>query len=232
MRERRTMTPMDACGCGDGFASIFDRRVAEDDRERYRRRGPDRTTRMLLDLVSPHGVTGWTVLDVGGGIGVVDLELLRTGAARATLVEGSEAYLEVARQQAREANLLDRIELVEGDFVARAAGIDRADVVTLDRVICCYPDVDGLMAAAGGHARRVLGIVVPRDRLVTTIALAVQNAYMRLRGRPYRAFAHPNHRIDELAAEAGLAVRAERKTWLWRVVAYERSATEEADGGR
>jgi magnesium-protoporphyrin O-methyltransferase len=177
---------------------------------------------MLLDLVAPHGAAGLTVLDVGGGIGVVDLELLRVGAGHATIVDGSAAYLDVARQQAREANVLDRMDFVEGDFVRRADAIDPADVVTLDRVICCYPDVVGLTAAAAAHTRRVLGVVVPRDRLVFSIFAALQNAYMRLRGRSYRAFAHPNRRIDALAAEAGLTVRAERRTWVWRVVAYER----------
>jgi 2-polyprenyl-3-methyl-5-hydroxy-6-metoxy-1,4-benzoquinol methylase len=213
---------MDACGCGERFASIFDRRVAEKDRARYRRSGPDDTTRLLLGLIAPHDVPGRTVLDVGGGIGVIDLELLRAGAERATLVDGSPAYLDVARAQAREANVLDRIEIVEGDFVRRAGSIDPADIVTLDRVICCYPDVVGLVTAAAGHARRVLGIVVPRDRRLAFIALALENAWMRLRRNPYRAFVHPNRRIDELAADAGLRLAAERRTWFWRVAVYER----------
>ena len=58
---------------------------------------------------------------------------------RATvLVEASPAYLDVARQEARQANLLNRMEFVDGDFVRRAAEIDDADFVTLDRVVCCW----------------------------------------------------------------------------------------------
>ena len=75
---------MDACGC-DTFASIFDRRTAERDRQRYRQKGPDRSTRMLLDLIRDQWVSGATVLDVGGGIGVIDQELLRVGATHAVL---------------------------------------------------------------------------------------------------------------------------------------------------
>src|ERR687894_2348876 len=103
---------MDRCGCDEGFAAHFDEQAARDDLERYRRRGPDRTTRMLLDLVRAYVTRGSTVLDVGGGIGVVDRELLKAGAGRAVLVDGSSACLDAARQLAREENLLDRIEFV------------------------------------------------------------------------------------------------------------------------
>ena len=107
---------MDACGCDD-FASIFDHGTAERDLDRYRKQGPDRTTRILLDMIRPYLATGSTVLDVGGGIGVIDHELLLAGAGHAVLVDAAPAYLDAARQEASRLNLLDRIELVEGDFV-------------------------------------------------------------------------------------------------------------------
>src|SRR5689334_23733343 len=131
---------MDVCGC-DGFASVFDEATARRDRDRYHRDGPDTTTRLLLELLTPYRSAGSSVLDIGGGIGIIDLELLRAGAGHATLVDASTAYLAVARDEARRAGLLDRLAFVEGDFVRHAAPVGRADVVTLDRVICCYPDV-------------------------------------------------------------------------------------------
>jgi SAM-dependent methyltransferase len=215
---------VDACGC-DGFASLFDRRVAEHDRDRYRRSGPDRTTRMLLELIGPARVQGASLLDVGGGIGVIDLELLRAGAGHAVLVDGSPAYLQVARQLAREANLLARIEFVDGDFVRRALDIDSADIVTLDRVICCYPDAAALVASSAARARSVYGLVLPRDRWLVRAALRLANVWFRIRRIAYRAYAHPNARIDALAAASGLRPRAEAHTFFWRVVAYERETT-------
>jgi magnesium-protoporphyrin O-methyltransferase len=118
---------VDSCGCDD-FASIFDRPTAEGDRDRYRRDGPDRTTRMLLDMIGSSHARHGTLLDIGGGIGVIDQELLRRGAGRAVLVDASRDYLDVARQLARERGTLERIEFVDGDFVRRAPGIDVADV--------------------------------------------------------------------------------------------------------
>lgn len=212
---------MDACGC-DGFASIFDRRTADHDLRRYQRSGPDRTTRMLLDLLRPAVDPSTTILDIGSGIGIVDLELLRAGAANAVLVDGSAAYLEVARDQARRADLLDRVTIVAGDFVHRAGEIADADIVTLDRVICCYPDAVGLVTGSATRARRLYGLVLPHDRWVTRMALRLVNAWYGLRGRTYRAYAHPNARIDELASAAGLRLRAETGTFVWRVAVYER----------
>lgn len=210
---------MDACGCTD-FASIFDRRTAEGDRDRYHRNGPDRTTRMLLDLIGRSGVAGATLLDVGGGIGVVSHELLRAGAGHAVLVDASPAYLAIARQEAREGNLLDRIELIEGDFVHRASEIDVADIVTLDRVVCCYPDVDALVASSSARARRLYGLVLPRDRWLNRLRHRLENLWFRIRGQTYRAYGHPHARIDALVAANGLRPQSETGTFFWRVVVY------------
>ena len=213
---------MDACGC-DGFASIFDEATARRDRDRYHRDGPDRTTRLLLELLKPYRSSGSSVLDIGGGIGIVDLELLRAGAGHATLVDASTAYLAVARDEARRAGLLDRIDFVEGDFVRRAASIDRADVVTLDRVICCYPDMEALVAESAGRAKTAYGIVLPRDRRGARWAIALNNAWYRIRRKAYRGFIHPTARVDEIAAANGLRLRAVRHTWIWRVAVYDRT---------
>jgi SAM-dependent methyltransferase len=212
---------VDACGC-DGLATTFDRRVAERDRDRYRRHGPDRTTRLLLDLIRPYGVGGASVLDIGGGIGVIDCELLAAGAGHALLVDASPAYLDVARQEARQANLLARLEFVDGDFVRRAGDIDPADIVTLDRVLCCYPDAAALVGLSATRARRVYGLVLPRDRWLVRAALRLASLWFRFRGQGL--YAHSNATIDALVAATGLQPRSERVTLFWRVVVYDRAA--------
>jgi SAM-dependent methyltransferase len=215
---------MDACGC-NGLASMFDRRTAERDRDRYRRKGADRTTRILLDLIRPYHVEGSTILDIGGGIGVIDQELLKAGAGHAVMVDASPAYLDVARQEAGQANLIDRIEFVDGDFVRCAAEIDTADIVTLDRVVCCYPDADALVGLSAARARSVYGLVLPRDRWLVRAALRLLNLGFRIRRSAYRTYLHPNARIDQLIAAAGLRPRTEVDTFIWRVVVYDRVLT-------
>jgi SAM-dependent methyltransferase len=220
-----TLDAVDACGCDD-FASIFDRKTAEKDRDRYHKSGPDRTTRMLLEMIAPYAVRGSTVLDVGGGIGVIAHELLRKGAGHARLVEASPDYLYVARLEARRLNHLDRLELVDGDFVRRAPTIDLADIVTLDRVICCYPDVESLVTLSASRARRAYGLVLPRDRLISRIGARLLSLALWLRRSRYRPYAHPNALVDRLVEASGLRLQSEAFTFWWRVVVFDRDAVE------
>jgi magnesium-protoporphyrin O-methyltransferase len=213
---------MDACGC-DGFAEMFDRKRAERHRDDYHRNGPARTTRMLLELLQRQGVSGSSVLDVGGGIGVVTIELLRAGAGQATIVDASADNLAIARQEARERNLLARMEFVDGDYVEKAPEIDLADIVTLDRVICCYPRFESLVGLSAARARRAYGLVLPRDRWLVRIGIGLMNVAFRIRKMRFRAYAHSNRAIDQIVAREGLRPRQETGTFFWRVVVYDRA---------
>lgn len=210
---------MDSCGCDDAFA-IFDRATAEGDRKRYRRHGPDQSTRMLLELLGPYVTSGATLLDVGGGIGVIDHELFRAGVGRAVLADASSSALDVARSVARENGTLDRLELVEGDFVRRADSLDAADLVTLDRVVCCYPAAEALVSRAAARAKRALGLVLPRDRWFVRLGIRVINVGFWIRRSAYRSYHHSNADIDRFAATHGLRPAAERSTLYWRVVVF------------
>ena len=212
---------VDACGCDGGF-EIFDEKSAEEDLQRYRGHGPDATTATLVDMIRDRGVSGSSLLDIGGGIGVIDHELLRAGAGHAVLVDASGPAVEMARREARRRGTLDRLEFVDGDFVSRASDVDVADIVTLDRVICCYPDVESLVRMSATRARSLYGLVLPRDRRLLRWALPLLNAWFRIRGFRYRTFLHANAKVDALVAAAGLRQVRESRTFMWRVVLYER----------
>jgi magnesium-protoporphyrin O-methyltransferase len=179
---------------------------------------------MLIDLILAEGVEGATILDIGGGIGVIDQELLRAGASRATLADASRASVTVAREAAVDAGLADRMTFLEGDAVRGADAIDVADVVTLDRVICCYPDVASLVSLSAARAGRLYGVVLPRDSRIVRAALALEGLWYRLLRNAYRPFAHPNHLVDELAVAQGLEPIAESGTFFWRVALFRRVA--------
>src|SRR5262245_16667870 len=156
---------MSACCCDfrTGAKQMFSTKVAEGDLKRYRRRGPNPTTRLLRDGIVAAG-GGRTVLDIGGGIGALSYELLGRGFERSTIVDASPGYLEVARRTTAERGLGGRVEIREGDFVEQAPELPPADVVTLDRVVCCYPDYRPLLEAAAAHGTRVLAYSYPRER--------------------------------------------------------------------
>ena len=212
---------MSCCHC-QAAETVFDARVATKELRQYRRRGPRKTTRLLLDALKQAGVAGRTLLDVGGGIGVLQHELLRAGAARAGGVEASAAYLAAAREEAVRRGHADRLRLHHGDFVALAPRLPPADIVTLDRVLCCYPDLPALVGRSAAHARQLYGLVYPRDTWWVRVGLALENLALRVRRTPFRAYAHPTAAVDALVRGQGFTPRCSRRTLIWQVVVYGR----------
>jgi hypothetical protein len=212
---------MTCCQC-QGIERLFDRREALHKLSAYTRHGPDRTTRLLLDAVKAVGVEGATLLDIGGGVGVAQLELLSAGLHSATDVDASSAYLHVAREEAQRRGYGDRVIYRHGDFVALAPEIEPADIVTLDRVICCYHDMPALVRASATKARRLYGVVYPRDTWWTRGYSATENTAFRLRRHAYRSFIHPTRLVDALIRRSGMERRFLRQGAFWQVVLYAR----------
>ena len=163
------------------------------------------------------------MLDIGGGVGAIQHELLDAGATRATGVDASPAYLRAAREEAQRRGHGGRVGYHEGDFVALADGIEAADVVTLDRVICCYPDMEALVGSSAQRARRVYGLVHPREAWWTRLGVGVGNLSLRLARRRFRAYVHPVAAVDAVARDSGLALRLRENAGpIWQVAVYTR----------
>jgi 2-polyprenyl-3-methyl-5-hydroxy-6-metoxy-1,4-benzoquinol methylase len=212
---------MASCQC-QGIERLFDRREALRKLHAYARHGPDRTTRLLLDAVKAQYIEGATLLDIGGGVGVAQLELRAAGLRSATDVDASSAYLGVAREEAQRRGYGDRLTYRHGDFVALAPEIEPADIVTLDRVICCYHDMPTLVRASAAKALRLYGLVYPRDAWWTHCYSASENMVFRLRRHPYRSFIHPTRLVDALIRGAGLEQRVLQQGAFWQISLYAR----------
>jgi len=211
--------------CGQGLNAMFGEKTAEHDLKRYRRRGPSKSTRRLLATLRREGVQGASVLDIGGGVGAIQHELLDAGAHRATGVDVSRAYLQAARAEAGRRGHGERVTYREGDFVALAGAIEAADIVTLDRVVCCYPDMEALVGRSSEHARRLYGLVHPRDAWWTRLAVRLMNAGLRIARRQFRVFVHPVAAVDGVSRERGLALRSRESVGpVWQVAVYSRVA--------
>jgi len=213
---------MACCQC-QGIESEFNRRLAQRELRRYRRRGPVRSTRLLLDAIKPALTPDSTLLDIGGGVGVIHHELLDAGAVSAVHVDASPAYIDAASEEATRRRHLEAIEFVQGDFVTLAPDISAADVVTLDRVSCCYPDMPALVGAAADKAQRLLGAVYPPNVWWMRIAVRCVNYIMRLRKSEFRVFAHPTDAIEAVLKEHGLERATRRRALLWEISTFTRS---------
>jgi magnesium-protoporphyrin O-methyltransferase len=202
---------------------MFGERTAARDLKRYRKRGPSKPTRLLLDALRAEGVEGATLLDIGGGVGAIQQELLAAGAARATAVDASPAYLRAAEEEAERRGSRDRISYHHGDFVELADAIEPADVVTLDRVICCYPDVEALVGRSAQRTRRAYGLVYPREAWWTKLGIRAINAGLRLMRSDFRVHVHPDAVVDAVTRDHGLEPRLHRRAGpFWQVALFAR----------
>jgi magnesium-protoporphyrin O-methyltransferase len=210
------------CCSGKGCDEFFTDRVAARDADRYRRKGLDGNARRVVDFVRRQGVEGRTVLEVGGGVGAIEVELLRAGAARATNVELSPAYEPYIAELMAEGGVAERSERRLLDFAERPDELEAADVVVLHKVVCCYPDFDALVTAAAAHARHQLVFTFPRDSWWTRAGIAAANLVERLRGHSFRAYVHPPEEIVTLARTHGLEPVETHRGPIWQFVGLVR----------
>jgi len=176
----------------------------------------------MVEFLQQRGIEGATVLEVGGGVGEIQVELLRRGAARATNLELSPAYEAEAGELLRAAGLQGRAERRLHDIAVDPDGVPPADVVVLHRVVCCYPDYRRLLAAAGDHARLLLVFSYPPGHAGSRVLFAIQNLVFRLRRKQFRAFAHPPARMLAVLDERGLRRTFAHRGLVWRVAGLER----------
>jgi hypothetical protein len=178
----------------------------------------------MVEFLERSGVEGATVLEIGGGIGDIQIELLKRGAARAVNLELSPAYDEEASRLLHEARLDDRAERRIHDLAVDPSGVDPADIVVLHRVVCCYPDYERLLDAAGRSARRLLVFSYPPRNALSRLFIATENLVFRLMRREYRSFAHPPAAMLGVLDKQGLSRTFADHTLVWQISGLERSA--------
>jgi 2-polyprenyl-3-methyl-5-hydroxy-6-metoxy-1,4-benzoquinol methylase len=210
-----------SCCPQDSYDGQFDVRQAKHDLKRLHREGPDPTTRALIDALKRAGASG-TLLDVGGGVGAIHHELLDEGIASAYHVDVSRAYLNIAKEEAERRGHAQRVRFVRGDFVAVAGDLPDADVVTLDRVICCYPDMPALVHESASRARKIYGVVFPRTQWFLRPAFAAINLWKTITGSKFRVFLHDEVAIENAIRDVGLAPSTTLRTFVWNVRVYTR----------
>ena len=157
------------------MGSFYSEKLATSELRKYREKGPIPSTRALIEALNAEGVEGSTLLDVGGGIGAIQHELLAAGVASATSADASAPYLAAAREESDRRGHGGRVTYLHGDFVELAESVPPADIVTLDRVINVYPDWQRLVEVSAEHAQRLYGLVYPRDRLMVRLVIFTMN---------------------------------------------------------
>lgn len=210
------------CNCCEITDKAFSEAEARAELRNYRRRGPMNQTKLILQAIRSLGLKNADLLDIGGGIGAIHHELLGDVAREATHVDASSAYLKEAKQEAARRAHSERVNFIHADFTDVADQLPGADIVTLDRVVCCYPDFRRLLKAAAEHSQRALAFTYPREIWYLRIGLKIANFFQRLRRDPFRVFLHPVSEMDDLLKREGFQRVSLRRLFVWEMALYQR----------
>lgn len=216
---------MPECCNSSGYHQLFSPKEARRALRAYDTRGLNTMAQRVVDYLKGRGVEGDRVLEVGGGIGAVQVELLKAGAASAVNVELSRGYEAAAATLLRREGLEGRVEQRIGDFTEIAGGLTADDVI-MNRVICCYPYMETLMGAALAASGRFVAATFPRDRIVSRFFVGIASAYHRIRGVDFRPYIHSPQAIVEVATAGGFDVVFDDRDLTWHGVVFERVAQE------
>ena len=214
------------CNCCEIENNTFTEERARADIRDYRKRGPANQTKLILEAVRSLGLKAGTLLDVGGGIGAIHHELLGDVAREATHVDASSAYLKAATEEANRRGHSEQVKFIHADFTDVASDLPQVDVVTLDRVVCCYPDFRGLLKAAAQKSKVAIALTYPREVWYMRIGLRVINFFQNLGKDPFRIFLHPIAEMETLLNREGLQKISTRRLLVWEMALCRRTTIE------
>ena len=203
---------------------MFSPRAARRSLQRYRTKGLDEIERRMIESATSSDLEGARVLEIGGGIGRLLVELLGAGADRGEIVELVSSWEPYARELAREKGLAERTSFRVVDVLAEADAVDSADVVILNRVVCCSPDGVALAGQAARLTRHVLVLSFPRHVLWLRAGVRAMNLGFRLMGRSFRVFAHSPAALVAAADDAGLRLTEGGHGAAWQYMTFRRAA--------
>ena len=217
---------MASCCPSRDYRRFFNQRFARRLANRYRKRGLDPTAQTMVQFLQELGIEDASILEIGGGVGEIQIELLKLGAARARAqdLELSPDYEQQARMLAGQAGVQGRLDWRIHDLAQDPAAVVPADLVILHRVVCCYPDYERLLGAAADHARRALVFSYPPRNALSRAFYGVFNLVMRLTRSSFRGFAHPPGAMLGVLEDHGLRRTYGRRSRIWQVAGLERAS--------
>jgi SAM-dependent methyltransferase len=210
------------CNCCKITDNTFGEKDARAGLRSYQRRGPAGQTRELLKAIRSRGLKEAALLDIGGGIGAIHHELLEDAADQATHVDASSAYLRAAQEEAARRGHSRRVKFIQADFTDVASDLPQVDIVTLDRVVCCYRDFRSLLSAAAGRSRQILAMTYPREAWYVRAAIGLMDFVQSIRRDPFRVFVHPVAQMDAVISGAGMHRISLKRLFFWETALYVR----------
>ena len=207
-----------------GADMFFNEKMAAKEYRKYLKKGPVKATARIIAQLSGQEVTGKSLVDVGGGIGALQWWFLQQGGAQTTDIDASSGYLQKAREHAEKNGWQDKARFVMGDCTDRYKEVGDAHFITLDKVVCCYPNFKEILAATCDKAREGVSLSYPMDGFIAQAIRNIGTLFFMLKGNPFRPYIHPVKDIRKIFAEKGFTRIAHDISFPWHVETYARVA--------
>jgi len=205
-----------------GSESIFDKKEAQKSLKKYKKKGPDKFTTKLLGALSQQKLKNLSLLDIGGGIGVLQHELIKKGIISTTDVDASKEYINTAKTLMKENGNENKMNFIYSDFNDCHQEIKKHDIVTLSRVVCCYPNAIDLINNSAIKANKYYGLIYPIGGFIPELIQKIMNFGLLLKKNPFRVFMHSEALMDQTIRNNGFKQIYYGSAFPWRIALYKR----------
>ena len=205
-----------------GADMLFNLKSAQKELRSYKKKGPGKSTKKLLSLLSVYDQKGKSLLDIGGGIGAIQWEFVRNGGAITADVDSSSGYLAVASAYAKEIHH-EGASFKMSDFNDVHDEFARHDFVSLDKVVCCYPDYEKLLGNALNKTGKVLAMSMPLGGWLPKFMSQFTKLYLVFKKNPFRTYIHSPKKVHDYIESRGFRLAEKAFSFPWLVRVYERS---------
>ena len=210
-----------ACCTLEGTDRMFSRQARRYARK-FRRKGLDNSQRLIFNGLKETGIIGKSVLEIGCGVGGLHLTLLKEGAASALGVEVSSGMRAQARTLAQGMGLADRVDYQQGDFITVSGKVPTADIVVMDKVLCCYADPGLLIAQSAAKVITTFAVSYPRKSVLSKLVFKPMEKVGSLMRWSFHPFYHEPDNLDEMIRQHGFRETYSGVTPIWQVRVYVR----------
>ena len=208
-----------------GADQFFDMKGAQKQLKIFKKKGAGKSTKRLLKILHLQDIQGKTLLDIGGGIGAIQWSFLENGGKNTLGVDASRGYIKVAETYAVENDFIEKSQFLFGDFVDKSEEIPSHDFVTLDKVVCCYPDYQSLIGKSIGKCNKIIALTYPLGGPISKITAMFENIYFYFKKNPFHIYIHSPREIERFIISKGFAPVQKKISFPWHVQVYSKVKT-------
>jgi magnesium-protoporphyrin O-methyltransferase len=204
-----------------GADQLFDLKTAQKQYRKYIKKGPGRVTQKIIDQLSNFSIHQEDVLiDVGGGIGALQWWFLSQNGKNTVGVDASSGYQKIANKHALDLNLSDRSTQLFGDFACLELSALKGNYVTLDKVICCYPDFKSVLQKAVNTHPEVISLSYPLHGYLASIIRGFGVLFMKILGTSFKPYVHNGKHVQLLLIDLGYQLKYQDILFPWRIQTF------------